>query len=91
MRDFFINIFEKLVGLIIILMLIAVIVGGLATMFGAGMGPGGMGGGFLAGLAVLVIGGIYVVFIGGLMYLGLGIYQNTKATAEALQRMADKG
>jgi hypothetical protein len=46
----------------------------------------GAGGGILAGLAILVVGSIYVVFMGGLMYLGLGIYQNTKRAADALER-----
>ncbi len=92
MRDFFINAFEKLVGVIIVLLLVLVVVGALATMFGGGMmGPGGQqGGGFLPGLLVLIVGLIYVIFIGGAMYLGLGIYQNTKRTAELLERMAPK-
>lgn len=93
MRDFFINAFEKLVGVVVVLMLVAVVVGALATMFGGGMmmGPGGQqGGGVLAGLVILVVGLVYVVFIGGAMYLGLGIYQNTRRTAELLERMAPK-
>ncbi len=91
MRDFFINSFEKLVGLVIILMCIAVAIAGFGTMFGGMAGPMGQGGGFLAGIAILIVGGIYVIFVGGLMYLALGIYQNTKKTAEAVQRLADKG
>ncbi len=90
MRDFFINWFEKLVGVVVILLAILVFVGGLGTMFGSGMGPMGQGGGLLAGLAVWIVGGIYVIFVGGIMYLGLGIYQNTKATAEAVSRLADR-
>ena len=45
-----------------------------------------MGGGPLAGLLILVIGAIYILFVGGFMYLGLGIYHNTKRTAEALEK-----
>ena len=90
MRDFFINAFEKLVAVIVILMIIGVVIGAAAVSFGAGMGPGGQGGGILQGLFVLIFGAIYVVFIGGAMYLGLGIYQNTRRTAEALERMAAK-
>ena len=40
MRDFFINSFEKLVGVIVILLGIAVIAAGLFTMFG-NFGPYG--------------------------------------------------
>lgn len=92
MREFFINSFEKLVGVIVVLLALFVVIAGFGTMFG-GMGPmgGQFGGGFVAGLIVLIVGALYVIFIGGLMYLGLGIYQNTKAAAEALQRMESKG
>jgi len=37
---------------------------------------------------VLIFGGLYVVLMGGMMYLFLGIYDNTKRTAEATERMA---
>ena len=42
----------------------------------------------VVGRAVLIGGGIYVIFIGGLMYMGLGIYQNTKRTAAAVEKLA---
>ena len=88
MRDLFINLFEKLVGLLVILMIISVLALSAMVMFGGGsamMGPFGPVNGIVPGLLLLVAGLIYVVFIGGFMYLGLGIYQNTKATAEALR------
>ncbi len=87
MRDFFIRSFELIVGLLVIIMSIVVLVAGLGAMVGAGQAMGGPGG-FFAGLAILVIGGLYVLFIGGAMYLGLGIYQNTRRTAEAMERLA---
>ena len=95
MRDFFINAFEKLVAVIVVLMCVFVVVMAVAAAFGGGMGPGGpegpgLGGGILMGLMVLAFGAIYVVLIGGAMYLGLGIYQNTKRTAELLERLAAK-
>ena len=79
MRDFFINSFEKLVGVIIILIAIGTLLGA----FGAAQE-----GGILAFLAVLVFGAVYVVFMGGLMYLGLGIYHNTQRTADALEKQS---
>lgn len=93
MRDFFINGFEILVGIIIVLLILLVlVVAGAAAFGGGGMMMNGqqMPGGPLVGLGILVGGLIYVIFIGGLMYLGLGIYQNTKKTAAALERMAGK-
>ncbi|QDY70426.1 hypothetical protein [Qingshengfaniella alkalisoli] len=77
MRDFFIRSLEKLVGLIVILSIIGVVIGSVSAMFVPD-------GGFLAGLAVLVGGTIYIILLGGGLYLGLGIYDNTRRTAEAL-------
>jgi len=89
MRDFFIGAFEKLVAVIVVLMIVGVVIAAAAVSFGGGMGPGGQGG-ILQGLFVLIGGAIYVIFIGGAMYLGLGIYQNTRRTAELLEQMAAK-
>ncbi|MGI9393567.1 MAG: hypothetical protein ACR2OY_02875 [Boseongicola sp.] len=82
MRDFFISTFEKIVGVIVVVMGIAVIVGA----FGAGSQSG-----ILAFLGILVIGAVYVVLMGGLMYLGLGIYHNTKRMADAMDRSGPPG
>lgn len=87
MRDFFINAFEILVGVIVVLMALGVLIGAGAVAFGGQAGPGGVSGP-LVGLGILVGGAIYVVVIGGLMYLGLGIYQNTKRTAAAVEKIA---
>lgn len=99
MRDFFIRSFEMLVNVLVVLMSTAVIIASLVTMLGlgasfgvgAGMGPGmGPVGRFLMGLGVLILGGAYVIFVAGLMYLGLGIYQNTRRTAELMERMTTR-
>ena len=93
MRDFFINGFEILVGIIVVLMIIAVLgLAGVTAFGGSGTVIQGMPlqGGILAGVAILVGGLLYVVLLAGLMYLGLGIYQNTKKSAAALERMASK-
>ena len=84
MRDFFINAFEKLVGVIIVLMLVFVVVGAGAVGFAPAQ-PG-QPSGILPAIAILVGGFVYVIFLGGALYLGLGIYQNTKRTAEAMER-----
>ena len=89
MRDFFINSFEILVNVVVVLLAIGVVVFAGMAAFSGGMGPGGASGP-LAGLGILIGGGIYVVFIGGLLYMGLGIYQNTKRTADAVEKLAAK-
>ena len=90
MRDLFINAFEVLVSVLIVLMCLGVLIGAAAVAFGGlQIGPSGMSGP-LAGLLVLIGGGIYVIVVGGLMFMGLGIYQNTKRTAAAVEKLASK-
>ena len=91
MRDFFINTFEILVGVIVVLLCIGVVVAAGVVAFGGGnmMGPGSPSGP-IAGLLLLIGGAIYVIFIAGLMYMGLGIYQNTKRTAEAVEKLVTR-
>jgi hypothetical protein len=84
MRDFFIRSLEKLVGVLVVLLAIGVVVGAIAAML-AEPAPG-QPGGILAALLILVVGGLYVIFVGGFMYLGIGIYQNTKRMADAMER-----
>jgi hypothetical protein len=83
MRDFFINSLEMLINILVVLMVIGVLIGTVMIMFDRN-------GGFLAGLAVLVGGTIYVILVGGMLFLFLGIYQNTKRTAAAVEAMNNK-
>ena len=84
MRDFFIQTAEKLIAVLIVLMLIAVFIGGMAAI----VAPSQQGGGFLVALLIWVFGGLYVVILGGLLYLGFGIYRNTLKTVELLEKKA---
>ena len=91
MRDFFINSLEKLVAVFVVLLAIGVVMGALAALMGAGHmnGQAGMPGP-VAALLILLLGGIYVIFVGGFLYMGIGIYQNTKRSAEALEKLAQR-
>ncbi len=80
MRDFFINSFEKLITVIVALSAIGTVIAGITTMFSDG-------GGFFAGIFVWIIGAVYTVMLGGMLYLAFGIYHNTKRTADAVERM----
>jgi hypothetical protein len=84
MRDFFINSFEKLVGGVVILMIIGVVIAAFAAMAGPG------GGGIFAGIGILIGGGLYVILMGGMLYLMLGVYRNTQRAADALERLENK-
>jgi len=81
MRDFFISSFESLIAVIIVLTAAGTVIAGLVTMFTES---------FFGGIAVLIFGAIYTIILGGGLYLAFGIYHNTKRTAEAVERMADK-
>lgn len=78
MRDFFIGALDKLIAVIVVLMIVGVVIGTIATA----LSPMG---GVLQAIGVLVFGGLYVILMGGMMYLFLGIYHNTKRTADILQ------
>jgi hypothetical protein len=78
MRDFFILALEKLIAIFIILAMLAVLVVGLMA-FGAPRG------GVAQGLGILIGGGLWVIMMGGMLYLFLGIYHNTRRTAELLE------
>ncbi len=62
-------------------MCIGVVVTALVTMT--------TGGGFFAGLGILIAGAFYVIISAGMMYMFLGIHENTKRTAEAIERMSN--
>ena len=81
MREFFINALETIIATVIVLGGITILISGVAMMFSAE-------GGLLAGLAVWFGGGIWLMITGGMAYLGLGIYHNTRRTAEAMEAMA---
>ena len=83
MRDFFILWMERIINVVIVLGAIAVLVGGGAALFGPQ-------GGILWALAIWIGGSIYLIIMGGFVYLGLGIYNNTRRTAEAVERMAGR-
>lgn len=83
MRDTLIGLFEKLVAALVVILLLGVIIGGIATMFSPA-------GGFFQGLLILVAGALYVILIGGSMYLFLGIHDNTKRTAAAVEALLAK-
>ncbi|MBK4216192.1 hypothetical protein JJJ17_09675 [Paracoccus caeni] len=83
MRDFFILWMERIINVVIVIGAVSVFIGGLVVMFSAQ-------GGFFQGLLAWVFGSIYLIVLGGMIYLGLGIYNNTKRTAEAVERLSQR-
>jgi hypothetical protein len=95
MRDFFIRALEAIVNVVVVIAAVVILIAAAAATFGGagmmqGMGGMPMGGGPVAGVMILIGGGIYLILVAGFLYLGLGIYQNTRRSAEALERMAGR-
>lgn len=86
MRDFFIRGFEAILSILLIIGAIVIVIAAGAAAFGGAQVGGATGmQGPVAGLAILIVGFVGLLIYGGLLYLGLGIYHNTRRTAEALE------
>lgn len=81
MRDFFILWMERIINVVVILGAAVIVIAAVAAMFS-------LQGGILQGLGVLVGGTLYLTLMAGMVYLGLGIYSNTRRTAEAVEELA---
>lgn len=81
MRDFFIRAFEVLLGVTILLGFAGMVLGAIWAL-AAGSGVQGT----LQAITILVAGTLYILFVGGALYLGLGIYHNTKRMADAVDQ-----
>lgn len=84
LRDFFILWMERIINVVMVVGAVGVVIGGFVVMFSPT-------GGVLQGMLTWVAGTIYLVMIGGMIYLGLGIYNNTRRTAEAVEKLAMRG
>lgn len=81
MRDFFILWMERIINVVVVIGAVVVLIAAVTVMFNAQ-------GGFLAGIGILVGGALYLILMAGMIYLGLGIYANTRRTAEAVEDLA---
>lgn len=80
MRNFFVNSFERVIGIVVVLMALVVVVSAFAAL----AQPQG---GVLAFLAILAGGFVYLVLMAGFVYLQIGIHANTKRTADAVEAL----
>lgn len=77
MRDFFIKSLNITIPVIIVIYFIGIIL--TAIQFAQ------MGGALMA--LLVFVGGVFAVFVlGGFLYLGLGIYENTRRMADGMGR-----
>lgn len=83
MRNFFVNSFERVVGVLVVLLGLGIVVGAFVSM----STPQG---GIISFLAILVMGFVYLVLIAGFVYLQIGIHANTRRTAEAVENLLNQ-
>lgn len=64
------------------------IVAGLIALAGVIAGVMALGQGEVAGLGIIIGGLLYAVVFAGMFFLMIGVYTNTKRTAEAIEKLA---
>ena len=80
MRNMIIKSLEVLVWLMMALILIASLLYGFQAMSNPMMG------GAMMGIAIIVGGVLYSIIFGGMLFLFIGIYDNTKRMAEMMEK-----
>lgn len=91
MRNFFIRAFDVLIAVIAILMIIGTLVLTYFAFTGGTIIQGlPFEGGPISGLMMLVGGLLFTIIQVGFLYIGTGIYMNTKRTAEAVETMLSR-
>lgn len=90
MRDFFIIGLEYIIHVVVVLLLIFLFLGTTLTALSVWslpvVFPGGVGStGPLAAIAFFFLAGLQIMLFAGFLYLGIGIYQNTRRMALALE------
>lgn len=82
MRNTIIRIFDILVWIVVVLIMLSSIVGGV----GAGVESGST----LVGLLVILLGFVSAVLFAGFLFMIYSIYENSRRTADALERLVDE-
>jgi hypothetical protein len=85
MRDVFIRGFEIVLSVALVLAAVAVAAAALGALMGEVPAGGAVLTGPVAALAILLGGWLAVLAVGGALFLGLGIYHETRRTADALE------
>lgn len=90
MRDFFIVALEYVIHVIVVLAILALFLA--TTMVALEVWqlriilPGSIGNtGPLMAILVFFVGALCIILVAGMLYLGFGIYQNTRRTADAVE------
>jgi succinate dehydrogenase/fumarate reductase cytochrome b subunit len=81
--DWFVNAFEKLLGVFIALFVCVLFGAALLTL------PKGDQG-IVLSMSVLILGGIGIIIFGGMAYLAIGMYRRTERIAQMMRDMQEK-
>ena len=94
MRNFFINALDAIIGILAILMVLGVL---FLSYTALNADPETLSGMEIAGIPVpsgalgaaitFVLGMVQTIIVIGFLYIGTGIYKNTKRTADAVEAM----
>ncbi|UWQ19158.1 hypothetical protein [Jannaschia sp. M317] len=87
MRDFFIKGLEIVISVVIVLAAVGIVVAAIGALMGSVPTAPGLPPieGPLAAAVILIGGALTLLITGGALYLFLGIYANTRRTADALE------
>ncbi|WP_136648602.1 hypothetical protein [Paracoccus aeridis] len=80
MRDFFIRGFEIIATIFVVLGTLAIVGGAVGVAFSPA-------GGILPAIGVLIGGFVYLCLIAGGIYIAIGIHDNTRRTAAAVEEL----
>lgn len=88
MRDFFVRAYGIAINILVVVAMIFVVVVSFQALSGFVPGIGRVG--FVGGLLIFALGSAMVVLAAGTAYTLLAIAENTRRTADAVERMANK-
>jgi hypothetical protein len=80
MRDFVIKSLDVIVWIVAAVFVAAGVIGGLFALAN----------GQMQGLALIILGPLYAIVFAGWIFLAIGTYNNTKRTADAIEKLANR-
>jgi hypothetical protein len=80
MRDFVIKSLDVIVWIVAAVFVAGGVLGGLFAMAN----------GQMQGLAFIILGPLYAIVFAGWIFLAIGTYNNTKRTADAIEKLANR-
>jgi hypothetical protein len=80
MRDFVIKSLDVIIWIVAAFFVLGGVIGGLIALVN----------GQMQGLALIILGPLYAIVFAGWIFLAIGTYNNTKRTADAIEKLANR-